>query len=155
MLVHRRYLARTLMAPMPILPTVTAAWNVWNFRRPLLQALLPRGDRVTVLAPSDRAEDQLARAGAQLLPQGTLTLGALLAVGMLPVGDLHLRPLEARHPVATSCAAIDAIVVPGGGENAERTASCEQVQLGQRRAADGRAEAGAPAPRSAALLYKR
>lgn len=143
------------MAPMPILPTVTAAWNVWNFRRPLLQALLAQGDQVTVLAPSDRADDKLARAGAQLLPQGTLALGALLAVGLLPVGDLHLRPLEARHPVATSWAAIDAIVVLGGGEDAERIAFWEQVQLGRGRAADGRAEAGAPAPRSAVLLYKK
>ncbi len=140
------------MAPMPILPTVIAAWNVWNFHRPLLQALQAQGDRVTVLAPSDRAEDQLARAGTQLLPQGTLTLGTRLAVGLLPVGDLLLRPFEARHPVATSWAAIDAIVVLGGGEDAERIAFWEQ---GRGRAADGRAGAGAPAPRSAVLLYKR
>lgn len=143
------------MAPMPILPTVIAAWNVWNFHRPLLQALQAQGDRLTVLAPSDRADDQLARSGAQLLPQGTLTLGARLAVGLLPVGDLHLRPFEARHPVATSWAAIDAIVVLGGGEDAERIAFWEQVQLGRGRAADGWAGAGAPAPRSAVLLYKK
>ncbi len=38
---------------MHILMTVNAAWNIWNFRRPLVRDLLAEGHRVTVLAPPD------------------------------------------------------------------------------------------------------
>ena len=35
---------------MHILMTVNAAWNIWNFRRPLVEALAADGHRITVLA---------------------------------------------------------------------------------------------------------
>ena len=62
---------------------------------------------------------------------GTVTLAAVLAFGMLPLGDLLLRPLETRHPVAPDLPGLDGIVVLGGGEDAERSALWGQVQLGE------------------------
>ena len=38
---------------MHILITVNAAWNVLNFRRPIVAAMIADGHRVTVLAPRD------------------------------------------------------------------------------------------------------
>ncbi len=37
-------------ATMHILMTVNVAWNIWNFRRPLVEALAADGHRITVLA---------------------------------------------------------------------------------------------------------
>ncbi|MFU8865538.1 MAG: YdcF family protein [Rhodobacterales bacterium] len=72
-----------------------------------------------------RGRSALARAA------GAITIVALLSFGMLPLGDLLLRPLETRHPVAPYTPAIDGIVVLGGGEDAERSALWGQVQLGE------------------------
>lgn len=48
--------------------TVNAAWNVWNFRRPVVKALLEAGHRVTILAPEgERVEDLLAM-GCRFVP---------------------------------------------------------------------------------------
>lgn len=46
---------------MHILMTVNAAWNIRNFRRPLVKALAGDGRRVTVLAPPDDAVPALER----------------------------------------------------------------------------------------------
>jgi len=44
--------------PLHVMLTVNAAWNVWNFRRPLVKSLLETGHRVTILAPEgERVED--------------------------------------------------------------------------------------------------
>ena len=48
---------------MKILMTVNAAWNIWNFRRPLLEALLADGHQVTILAPKDDTVPRLEAAG--------------------------------------------------------------------------------------------
>lgn len=53
---------------MHILITVNAAWNVWNFRRPLAQALLTDGHRITVLVPPDDSVGQLRALGCRWLP---------------------------------------------------------------------------------------
>ena len=53
---------------MHILMTANAAWNVWNFRRSLVQALLNDGCRITVLAPPDDAVGDLEAAGCRVLP---------------------------------------------------------------------------------------
>lgn len=53
---------------MNILLTVNAAWNIWNFRRPVVQALLADGHRITVLAPPDDSVADLQRLGCQFLP---------------------------------------------------------------------------------------
>jgi hypothetical protein len=71
--------------------------------------------------------------GRQSLARGAggVTLAAMLGFGVLPLGDLMLRPLETQHPVAPDLAQIDGIVVLGGGEDAERSALWGQVQLGE------------------------
>lgn len=48
---------------MHIVMTVNAAWNIWNFRRPLVEALISAGHRVTVLAPSDDTVPRLKALG--------------------------------------------------------------------------------------------
>ena len=53
---------------MHILMTVNAAWNVWNFRRPVVNALLADGHRVTVLAPADDSVPDLERLGCRFVP---------------------------------------------------------------------------------------
>jgi len=40
---------------MHVLLTVNTTWNVWNFRQPLVRALIESGHRVTILAPRDAA----------------------------------------------------------------------------------------------------
>ena len=49
--------------PLRIIMTVNAAWNIWNFRRPLLSALLADGHEVTVLAPDDEFAAKLTGLG--------------------------------------------------------------------------------------------
>ena len=53
---------------MHVLITVNATWNVWNFRRPLVEALIADGHEVTVLAPRDETAAQLEALGCRLLP---------------------------------------------------------------------------------------
>jgi glycosyltransferase involved in cell wall biosynthesis len=51
-----------------ILITVNAAWNVANFRRPIVEAMIADGHRVTVLAPRDDSVAALERLGCRFLP---------------------------------------------------------------------------------------
>ncbi|MEW6255305.1 MAG: glycosyltransferase family 4 protein [Pseudomonadota bacterium] len=67
---------------MHILVTVNAAWNVWNFRRSLISALLEDGHRISVLAPSDEASGDLERLGCRMLPL------RMSAKGLNPLEDL-------------------------------------------------------------------
>lgn len=53
---------------MHVLMTVNAAWNIWNFRRPIVQALLVGGHKVTVLAPQDDFVDHLTQIGCAFVP---------------------------------------------------------------------------------------
>ncbi|MBC7140191.1 MAG: glycosyltransferase family 4 protein [Defluviimonas sp.] len=53
---------------MHILLTVNSAWNILNFRRPVIAALLARGDRVSVLAPPDDAVPKLEAMGIKVIP---------------------------------------------------------------------------------------
>lgn len=53
---------------MRILLTVNAAWNIWNFRRPVVESLLRDGHAVTVLAPPDDSVDKLKALGCRSLP---------------------------------------------------------------------------------------
>jgi uncharacterized SAM-binding protein YcdF (DUF218 family) len=45
-----------------------------------------------------------------------LLFGATLALTLLPLGDLLLEPLEARHPAAPDLQRVDGIIVLGGAE---------------------------------------
>jgi len=48
--------------------SVNRAWNVWNFRQPLVEALIADGHRVTILAPADETVAKLEGIGAQVEP---------------------------------------------------------------------------------------
>ena len=64
--------------------TVNAAWNVWNFRRPLVTALLSDGHRVTVLAPPDASVPLIEGLGCWFVPLG------MKVKGLDPLADLAL-----------------------------------------------------------------
>lgn len=51
---------------MNIVLSVNAAWNIWNFRRPLVEALLADNHTVTVLAPKDDTAIRLAGLGCRV-----------------------------------------------------------------------------------------
>ncbi len=70
---------------MHILMTVNAAWNIWNFRRPLVEALLADGHRVTVLAPPDESVTDLERIGCRF------RWLQMSVKGLNPVEDLKLQ----------------------------------------------------------------
>ena len=54
--------------PMHLLLTVNSAWNILNFRRPIVAALLAQGHCVTVLAPPDDAVPKLEKLGVRVIP---------------------------------------------------------------------------------------
>lgn len=70
---------------MHILMTVNAAWNIWNFRRTLVEALTGDGHRITVLAPPDDAVPELERLGCRVRPL------AMSVKGLNPIEDLKLQ----------------------------------------------------------------
>ena len=59
--------------------TVNAAWNIWNFRKPLVEALLADGHEVHVLAPSDEQARQLVAIGCDFtdLPMSRKSLNPI------------------------------------------------------------------------------
>ena len=75
---------------MHILITVNAACNIWNFRSPLVEALVGCGHRVTVLAPSDDAVSELERLGCSVRPL------EMSVKGLNPLADLKLQRRYAR-----------------------------------------------------------
>lgn len=62
---------------------------------------------------------------------GGVTLAALLAVGIFPIGEILLRPLEAEFPPREAPAHIDGIVVLGGVEDQRTTAAWGDPQLNE------------------------
>lgn len=70
---------------MHILMTVNAAWNIWNFRRPLVEALASDGHRITVLAPPDDEVPELERLGCHVRPL------EMSVKGLNPLEDLKLQ----------------------------------------------------------------
>ena len=57
-----------MTAPLHVVLTVNAAWNVLNFRRPLVEALVADGHKVTVLAPQDPSAAVLGDIGCRFVP---------------------------------------------------------------------------------------
>lgn len=51
------------MKPPTVLLSVNTAWNAWNFRLGLIEAIMKRGHRVVVAAPADRYAERLIQAG--------------------------------------------------------------------------------------------
>lgn len=62
---------------------------------------------------------------------GRATLAALLAVGIFPIGEILLRPLEAEFPPRAALAHVDGIVVLGGVEDQRATAVWDEPQLNE------------------------
>ncbi len=73
-----------------ILVTVNASWNLVNFRRGLVAALLADGHRVTVLAPRDATSQVLADMGCRFIPL------EMDGKGLSPLRDLALLARFAR-----------------------------------------------------------
>ena len=71
-------------APPHIMMTVNAAWNIWNFRRPIVEALIAHGHRVTVLAPADDSVADLKSIGCRVLPL------EMSVKGLNPLQDVKL-----------------------------------------------------------------
>lgn len=69
---------------MHVLMTVNAAWNIWNFRKPVVLALLAQGHRVTILAPPDAFVDKLTDLGCHFVPL------EMNAKGLNPADELRL-----------------------------------------------------------------
>lgn len=70
---------------MHILMTVNAAWNILNFRRPVVEALMGDGHQITVLAPRDDAVIHLERLGCRVRPL------EMNVKGLNPIEDLKLQ----------------------------------------------------------------
>jgi uncharacterized SAM-binding protein YcdF (DUF218 family) len=60
-----------------------------------------------------------------------VTLTAVLALAVLPLGDLMLQPIERTYPAQPSLGQVDGIIVLGGGEDARASAYWGQMQLNE------------------------
>ncbi len=80
-----------MASPMHIVLTVNAAWNILNFRQPLVEALLADGHRLTVLASRDEAVPALERLGCSFV---NLKMDRK---GLNPVSDFALAVRLYRH----------------------------------------------------------
>lgn len=76
---------------MRIVLTVNAAWNIVNFRRPLVEFLVARGHHVTVLAPADGSEQALRNMGCAFVPL------KMDAKGLSPISGWRLMRRLKRH----------------------------------------------------------
>lgn len=54
--------------PMSVVMTANSAWNIWNFRRPIVSALISSGYTVTILAPPDEYVKNLESMGCRFMP---------------------------------------------------------------------------------------
>lgn len=59
----------------------------------------------------------------------SISLGLLVALSALPLGNLLLQPIERRYPANPRLDTVDGIIVLGGGEDARASAYWGQVQL--------------------------
>lgn len=60
-----------------------------------------------------------------------LTLTGLVALAVLPLGDLLLQPIERQHRANPPLSQVDGIIVLGGGENARASAYWDQMQFNE------------------------
>ncbi len=82
-----------------VVMTANTAWNIWNFRRALVGALLEDGHRVTILSPEDDSVGQLRGLGAGFRPI------SISAKGLNPAeGPGLFRAYRAEwHALAPDC----------------------------------------------------
>lgn len=69
---------------MHVLMTVNTAWNILNFRKPILDQLIKQGHRVTILAPTDESVPQLQALGCHFIDL------QMDAKGLNPLNSLYL-----------------------------------------------------------------
>lgn len=62
---------------------------------------------------------------------GSITLAVLVALAILPLGDLLLQPIERTYPAEPALDQVDGIIVLGGGEDARASAFWAQTQLNE------------------------
>lgn len=62
---------------------------------------------------------------------GAITLNLLVALAILPLGDLLLQPIERSFPAQPALDQVDGIIVLGGGEDARASAFWGQMQLNE------------------------
>ncbi|MEW9920351.1 glycosyltransferase family 4 protein [Marimonas sp. MJW-29] len=81
---------------MRVLISVNAAWNIWNFRRPLIDALIADGHAVTVLAPKDDTVPKLEALGCSVrhLEMNVKGLNPLQDSNLLMRLRKHFRDLQ-------------------------------------------------------------
>lgn len=65
------------------------------------------------------------------LSVGSITLAVLVALAILPLGDLLLQPIERSYPAEPALNRVDGIIVLGGGEDARASAFWGQMQLNE------------------------
>ncbi len=63
---------------------VNSSWNIYNFRKNLIEALLKRGDQVVAIAPKDEYSNHLVEMGCEFYPVPMNT------TGVNPIRDLLL-----------------------------------------------------------------
>lgn len=61
----------------------------------------------------------------------SITLALLVALAILPLGDLLLQPIERTYPAQPALDQVDGIIVLGGGEDARASAFWGQMQLNE------------------------
>ncbi len=79
------------MRRLNVVVSVNAAWNIWNFRRPVIEHLLAEGHRVTVLAPPDDSTADLEALGCRFVPL------RMDVKGFNPLADARLTLRLWRH----------------------------------------------------------
>lgn len=62
---------------------------------------------------------------------GSITLAVLVALAILPLGDLLLQPIERTYPAEPALGQVVGIIVLGGGEDARASAFWGQMQLNE------------------------
>jgi glycosyltransferase involved in cell wall biosynthesis len=88
--------------PRHIVISANTSWYIFNFRLPLIRALLSEGWRITVLAPRDEYTERIIAAGADhhditLSAKGTNPLRELGAFSAFRKAYRDLRPALALH----------------------------------------------------------
>lgn len=76
---------------MHIVLTVNASWNVFNFRRSLIEGLLAEGHTITILAPCDHQSSRLVDMGCRFVPL------KIDVHGLSPLRDFALFLRFIRH----------------------------------------------------------
>lgn len=60
-----------------------------------------------------------------------LLVGLVLVIGLVPLGDMLLRPIERQVPSREALVSVDGIVILGGGEDLPASLAAGQPQLGE------------------------